>query len=86
MADYLARDDYDPATAERLFSATSWQKSFASEPNGGNCVEVNLAREMVGVRDTKLSDSPVFVFGRGEWEAFLTAVKAGQFDLPEQAA
>lgn len=85
MADYAAHEDYDPATAASMFDAASWQKSFASEPNGGNCVEVNLTAGRVGVRDTKLKDSPVFVFGEGEWEAFLTAVKAGQFDLPGPA-
>ncbi|MFC4002634.1 DUF397 domain-containing protein [Prauserella oleivorans] len=83
MAERSAGDDYyDPATAASLFDPAGWQKSFASEPNGGNCVEVNLGEGRVGVRDTKLADSPVFVFDAGEWEAFLTAVKAGQFDLP----
>ena len=75
--------DYDPDTAVSLFQEAAWEKSFASEPNGGSCVEVNLGREgMIGVRDTKLASSPVFVFDTAEWEAFLVAVKAGQFDLP----
>ncbi|SFP67797.1 protein of unknown function [Amycolatopsis arida] len=83
MADTGARAEYDPGTAASLFDAATWQKSFASEPNGGNCVEVNLGRRgMVGVRDTKLEDSPVFVFNSREWAAFVAAVKAGQFDLP----
>jgi hypothetical protein len=82
MADYVARPDYDPATAADMFEAAGWQKSFASEPNGGNCVEVNVGADKVGLRDTKLADSPVFVFDATEWEAFLVAVKAGQFDLP----
>ncbi|QWF81281.1 DUF397 domain-containing protein [Amycolatopsis sp. CA-230715] len=83
MSDYLATADYDPATAVALFDDAGWEKSYASEPNGGNCVEVHLGVSgLVGVRDTKLAESPVFVFGTGEWEAFLTAVKAGQFDLP----
>ncbi|MEU6645120.1 DUF397 domain-containing protein [Saccharomonospora sp. NPDC046836] len=83
MADYATRSDYyDPTTAATMFDAAGWQKSFASEPNGGSCVEVNLGADKVGVRDTKLPDSPVFVFNTREWEAFLIAVKAGQFDLP----
>ncbi|OZM73333.1 DUF397 domain-containing protein [Amycolatopsis antarctica] len=82
MADYPASKDYDPDTAVALFDAAAWQKSFASEPNGGSCVEVNLGSDRVGVRDTKLEDSPVFVFDASEWSAFLAAVKAGQFDLP----
>ncbi|MER6663179.1 DUF397 domain-containing protein [Amycolatopsis japonica] len=82
MADYPSAADYDPTTAVSLFDDSAWEKSFASEPNGGNCVEVNLAHEgLVGVRDTKLANSPVFVFDSGEWNAFLKAVKAGQFDL-----
>jgi hypothetical protein len=84
MTDYPSAADYDPNTAVSLFDDSEWEKSFASEPNGGNCVEVNLARGgLVGVRDTKLAASPVFVFDAGEWAAFLVAVKAGQFDLPE---
>ncbi|MBB3663212.1 MULTISPECIES: DUF397 domain-containing protein [Prauserella salsuginis group] len=87
MADRAVETDYyDPATVVSRFDPTGWQKSFASEPNGGNCVEVNLGDACgdgnVGVRDTKLDDSPVFMFTRGEWQAFVTAVKAGQFDLP----
>lgn len=83
MADYPSISDYDPNTAVSLFDDASWAKSFASEPNGGNCVEVNLGRQgLVGVRDTKLPSSPVFVFDAGEWEAFVLAVKAGQFDIP----
>ncbi|GLY40987.1 hypothetical protein Amsp01_070100 [Amycolatopsis sp. NBRC 101858] len=83
MADYPSFADYDPNTAVSLFQEAAWEKSFASEPNGGSCVEVNLGREgLIGVRDTKLATSPVFVFDTAEWEAFLVAVKAGQFDLP----
>ncbi|WP_216213418.1 DUF397 domain-containing protein [Amycolatopsis aidingensis] len=82
MADYAAKTDYNPNTAASLFQAANWQKSFASEPNGGNCVEVNLGHGLVGLRDTKLAESPVFVFDADEWTAFLVAVKAGQFDLP----
>jgi len=82
MTEYPRRLDYDPETAATLFDEENWEKSFASEPNGGNCVEVNIGSAgLIGVRDTKLPQSPVFVFDAGEWEAFLTGVKAGQFDL-----
>ncbi|OXM70704.1 MULTISPECIES: DUF397 domain-containing protein [Amycolatopsis] len=82
MPEYPRPVDYDPHDAVHLFDESKWQKSFASEPNGGNCVEVNLAAPgLVGVRDTKLASSPVFVFDAGEWAAFLEGVKAGQFDL-----
>jgi hypothetical protein len=82
MAEHPRPAAYDPQTAAALFDEGQWEKSFASEPNGGNCVEVNMGSTgLVGVRDTKLQASPVFVFDEGEWEAFLTGVKAGQFDL-----
>ena len=82
MAEHPRPHDYDPNTARRLFDEGKWAKSFASEPNGGNCVEVNIGTPgLVGIRDTKLAASPVFVFDAGEWEAFLTGVKTGQFDL-----
>lgn len=82
MAEHPRPRDYDPDTAAGFFEEEKWAKSFASEPNGGNCVEVNLGTSgLVGLRDTKLSASPVFVFDAGEWEAFLAGVKAGQFDL-----
>ncbi|TNC22876.1 DUF397 domain-containing protein [Amycolatopsis alkalitolerans] len=82
MAEYPRPLAYDPETAAALFDEGRWEKSFASEPNGGNCVEVNLGSSgLVGVRDTKLQASPVFVFDVGEWDAFLAGVKAGQFDL-----
>jgi hypothetical protein len=83
MTDYPSIADYDPTSAVSLFEEATWEKSSFSEPNGGSCVEVNLGRAgLVGVRDTKLDASPVFVFDVAEWKAFLLAVKAGQFDLP----
>ena len=54
-----------PYTAVSLFQEAAWEKSFASEPNGGSCVEVNLGREgMIGVRDTKLATSPLSIQSR----------------------
>jgi hypothetical protein len=61
-----------------------WQKSVLSEPNGGNCVEIDLSRagqDDIAVRDTKLENSPVLHFTRAEWECHLLAVKGGQYDL-----
>jgi hypothetical protein len=76
------KSSYDPNTAGDVLSPGEWQKSFKSEPNGGNCVEVNIgAAGVIGVRDSKLPDSPVFLFDNNEWDAFIHAVKAGQFDV-----
>lgn len=82
MVEYPRPYIYDPNTAGGFFDEERWAKSFASEPNGGNCVEVNVGTSgLVGLRDTKLPAGPVFVFDTGEWKAFLAGVKAGQFDL-----
>jgi hypothetical protein len=45
------------------------------------CVEVALAPDTIGVRDSKRSDSPVLSFTRDEWTAFVAGVKNGEFDL-----
>ncbi|MGC7099149.1 DUF397 domain-containing protein [Amycolatopsis lurida] len=72
---------YDPHSIGDRFAPAGWQRPAACGPNGANCVEVNVAgREMVGVRDGKLPDSPVLVFDAGEWADFVESVRSGQFD------
>lgn len=60
---------------------TSWQKSSLSNLNG-NCVEVGfLPSDRIGVRDTKdKGRGPALIFSASEWNAFITAVKLGEFD------
>ncbi|WP_370935568.1 DUF397 domain-containing protein [Amycolatopsis sp. cg13] len=79
----------NPAQAHRLPAAGpgarlpdhAWRKPAACGPNSGNCVEVNLAAHgLVGVRDSKIDSSPVLVFDRREWDAFVAAVRRGEFD------
>jgi Domain of unknown function (DUF397) len=54
---------------------------FRRACDGGGCVEVALA-EVVAVRDSKAApDGPILRFTRIEWAEFITAVKAGKFDL-----
>lgn len=49
-----------------------------------NCVAVRIDHDGVLVRHSKgLGD--VISFTRSEWLAFITGVKAGEFDLPEGA-
>ncbi len=59
-----------------------WHKSTRSA-GGQNCVEVadNLP-QVVAVRDTKNRDAGTLLFTHDEWAAFVSGVKAGEFDLP----
>jgi hypothetical protein len=60
---------------------SEWKKSRHSG-NGGNCVEVGLAPGLVSVRDTKDREGGTLTVPTAAWSAFLTGVKAGEFDLP----
>ena len=72
---------YDPYAVADTFPSDRWEGPVVCGPNGGECVEVNLARPgVVAIRDKKLSCGPVFVFDDEEWRAFLGAVRAGQYD------
>jgi hypothetical protein len=54
----------------------------ACGPDGGNCVEVNLAaRDIVGVRDSKPATGPALVFGAAEWMAFLTGTVSDKYHV-----
>lgn len=69
---------------EPIFPADGWFKSSFSEPNGGNCVDVNLSTPgFVAVRHSKRPDGAVIVYDTGEWRAFLLGALNGEFDLPE---
>jgi len=59
-----------------------WHKSSRSNGNGGNnCVEVANLTDAVAVRDSKDRNGPVLLFTRAGWGAFLTDVRAGEFDI-----
>jgi hypothetical protein len=63
-------------------SRAEWRKASYSSSNGGTCVEVarNLPG-LVAVRDSKDPHGPKLVFAPGEWQAFTTSVRDGEFDL-----
>lgn len=61
-------------------SAATWRKSSRSGGEGGNCVEVALVDEVIGVRDSKNADGGVLVFGAAAGAAFLTLVKSDRLD------
>jgi hypothetical protein len=67
----MARDDLSRAV---------WRKSSRSGGNG-NCVEVAVTGDTVGVRDSKDPAGPVLRFTRSEWVAFLEGIDAGEFRL-----
>ena len=54
----------------------AWRKSARSAANGA-CVEVGRGTAVVGVRDTKLADSPVLAFPAASWGRFLVEVRRG---------
>ncbi|GAA4524000.1 MULTISPECIES: DUF397 domain-containing protein [Nonomuraea] len=59
----------------------TWRKSSRSGPDGGDCVEVaELSGGRRGVRDSKNPTGPALIFTPGEWAAFISGVKDGEFD------
>ncbi|PJE95825.1 DUF397 domain-containing protein [Streptomyces carminius] len=55
----------------------NWYKSSHSGPDGGDCVEVAKAPDVIHIRDSKNTQGPVLRFPIREWTAFLshTAVR-----------
>jgi hypothetical protein len=66
---------------DKFGDETRWIKSTRSGANG-NCVEVALGTDLVGVRDTKDRSGPVLMFTAEQWAEFTRAAKAGEFDRP----
>lgn len=63
--------------------AVRWRKSSRSA-GAGACVEVAFADGRIGVRDSKDPGGPALAFGPEEWAAFLTGIRAGEFDPPDR--
>jgi hypothetical protein len=54
----------------------TWRKSSYSGNNGGNCVEVGAAVQVIAVRDTKQGGAgPVLRFAPGAWRRFAGQVR-----------
>ncbi|MFD4533840.1 DUF397 domain-containing protein [Kitasatospora sp. NPDC058397] len=63
--------------------ATTWRKSSYSG-GGGECIEIADGFSGVQpVRDSKDPDGPVLCFPTPAWQAFVTAVRVGEFDARE---
>ncbi|MFD0594807.1 DUF397 domain-containing protein [Catellatospora coxensis] len=56
------------------------EKSSRSDGQGANCVEVAVETDTVGVRDSKDRGGAVLAYAADDWTAFLSGVKAGEFD------
>ncbi|MFB4297753.1 DUF397 domain-containing protein [Actinomadura sp. NTSP31] len=52
-----------------------WRKASRSASNGGECVELAVLPEGVGVRDSKDPDGPKLIVGRDEFAALMAALK-----------
>lgn len=57
-----------------------WVKSTRSAGNG-QCVEVTLIGERVGVRHSKRPEGAVVYFSKEEWRAFLQGAQDGEFNV-----
>ncbi|MBD0676201.1 DUF397 domain-containing protein [Streptomyces sp. CBMA156] len=61
-------------------SSAHWVKSSHST-DGGQCVEVAPGfPNVMPVRDSKDPSGPALAFPTPAWQAFITAVRAGEFD------
>jgi len=66
-------------------NGAAWRTSSYSGGNGGQCVQVATMHghpaqpdRICGVRDSQNPGGPVLAFGPGQWQRFITAVKAGK--------
>ncbi|MEE1784141.1 DUF397 domain-containing protein [Streptomyces sp. SP17BM10] len=62
-------------------SNARWRKSTYSG-GGGQCVEVaDGFTSVTPVRDSKDPSGPALVFPSAAWQSFITAIRAGEFDV-----
>ena len=59
-------------------SETNWRATRRCD--SGQCVEVGTLGESVMIRSSADPDGMRIALGRGEWQEFVTGVKAGEFD------
>ena len=48
--------------------------------DGGACVQVAPAGEMIVLGDSKNPSGPILSYTRAEWETFVAGIKRGEFD------
>jgi hypothetical protein len=65
------------------FISAAWFKSSRSAAGDGNCVEVCLSDDRVGIRDSKSEPGgPVLAVSRASFGRFIEATKSGSFGTP----
>ncbi len=65
----------------RELSTAAWRTSSFSSGYGGLCVEVALLGDgRAAVRNSNHPDAGVVLFTRAEMDAWISGVKAGEFD------
>ena len=63
------------------FAEELWFKSSYTTEQG-QCVEVAMTPDAVGVRDSKNRRGGHFTVTGDQWSAFIDHVKAGKYDMP----
>ncbi|MEU3567586.1 DUF397 domain-containing protein [Kitasatospora sp. NPDC036755] len=62
-------------------TSAHWRKSSYSG-SGGTCIEVaDGFAGVMPVRDSKDPSGPALLFRSSAWQAFVTAVRTGEFDV-----
>ncbi|MEQ4204594.1 DUF397 domain-containing protein [Actinopolymorpha sp. B17G11] len=64
-----------PTKGEFDLTRVEWR---AAVPGGD--IEVGFVDDLIGMRNAQDPDGPILVFTPGEWEAFLSGAKDGEFD------
>jgi hypothetical protein len=65
-------------------ASVAWHISTYSPNGDAQCVEAGPLGDGTGrvaVRHSQRPDREVILYTRGEWEAFIAGVKAGEFDF-----
>ncbi|MFE3370690.1 DUF397 domain-containing protein [Streptomyces sp. YPW6] len=62
----------NPSGGDCIEVAFDWRTSSYSSGSGGDCVEVAACPHSVHVRDSKVTDGPVFAVAPDAWSAFVT--------------
>jgi hypothetical protein len=76
----MERQRHMQSEGDETTVGAQWFKSSYSSPNG-NCVELAVLGDGVGLRDSKDRSGPVLRFTPSEWEAFVSGVRDGEFDI-----